>query len=143
MSIISKVKIEEKAIEVEYPDIDGFKIEIVYLSRDVLAKIRNKSLKVKFNRVSRQKEEEVDNDLFLRNYSDRVIKGWSGLKIKHLPKLLACDIKGMNGEDLVPHTPDDAHDLLKNSIDFDRFITDTLNDLDAFNSTKNETEIKN
>lgn len=133
----------DKTIEVDFPEVDGFKVTVSYIPREDLIKIRNQALVYKFNKRTRQREEEVDNDKFVEAYAERVIKGWKGLKVKHLPKLLPVDISSLNAEDDVPYSSEDALDLLKNSSIFDQFITDTVNDLEAFSVKKKETAIKN
>jgi hypothetical protein len=143
MSKISNLMAKETIIDVEYPDIENFIIQLVYLGRDELTKIRNSSLTYKFNKRTRQREEEIDNDKFLEEYSRRAIKGWSGLKVKNLPKLLPVDISSLNGDDDVPYSEEDALDLLKNSTVFDQFVTDAMNDYEKFSISKRETDVKN
>ena len=133
----------DKTIDVEFPELDGFVVTISYVPREDLLKIRNQALVYKFNKRTRQREEEVDNDKFVEAYSERVIKGWKGLKVKHLPKLLPVDISNMNSEDDIPYSGEEALDLLKNSSIFDQFITDTVNDIEKFSVQKKEAEIKN
>jgi len=133
----------DKTIDVDFPDIDGFVVTVSYVPREDLVKIRNQALVYKFNKRTRQREEEVDNDKFVEAYAERVIKGWKGLKVKHLPKLLPVDISAMNADDDVPYSQEEALELLKNSSIFDQFITDTVNDLEAFSIKKRETATKN
>ena len=92
MSKIKKMMAEQTSVWVDYPDIEGFSVNLKYLTREDLMKIRNASLTYKFNKRTRQREEEVDNDKFLEAYAERAIKGWRGLKVKHLPILLPVDI---------------------------------------------------
>lgn len=133
----------DKTIEVPFPEIEGFVVTISYIPREDLLKIRNQALVYKFNKRTRQREEEVDNDKFVEAYTERVIKGWRGLKIKHLPKLLPVDISKLNGEDEVIYSAEEALDLIRNSSLFDQFITDTVNDLEAFSVKKKESDLKN
>ena len=62
MSKISSLMATETVVDVEFPDVDGFIISLVYLTREDLVKIRNASLTFKFNKRTRQREEEIDND---------------------------------------------------------------------------------
>ena len=62
-------------------------------------KIRNASLTYKFNKRTRQREEEVENDRFLENYAEKAILGWKGLKVKHMPALMPVDISGMDANE--------------------------------------------
>ncbi len=133
----------DKTIDVEFPEVDGFFVTLSYIPREDLIKIRNQALVYKFNKRTRQREEEVDNDKFIEAYAERVIKGWRGLKIKHLPKLLPVDISSLNGDDSIPYSEEEALDLLKNSSIFDQFITDTVNDLEKFSVQKKDSDLKN
>lgn len=135
--------VKDTSTWVEFPDIDGFNVNLRFVSREDLLKIRNASLTYKFNKRTRQREEEVDSVKFLENYAQHAIAGWTGLKIKHLPALLPVDITGMNPEELVDYSEEDAIDLLKNSPIFDQFVTDTLNDFEQFSLNKKEETVKN
>ena len=106
-------------------------------------KIRNRSLTFKFNKRTRQREEEIDNDKFLEAYSEKAIKGWKGLKAKHLPDLLPVDISNMDSEELIEYNEDEALELLKNSTVFDQFVTDCMNDYEQFSKKKEEEDEKN
>jgi hypothetical protein len=143
MSKIGNLIAKETETWVEFPEIDGFEIHLVYLTRDDLMKIRNRALTYKFNKRTRQREEDVDNDKFLEAYAERAIKGWKGLKVKHLPVLLPVDISSLDGDENVDYTEDDALDLLKNSTIFDQFITDCMNDFEQFSKKKQEEDVKN
>lgn len=135
--------VTDKVTEVEFPDIEGFTVNICYLSRDRLMKIRNGALVYKYNKRTRQREEEVDNDKFLEAYAEAVIKGWRGLTIKALGQLLPVDTSKSDPKQEIPYTAEDALDLLRNSTIFDQFITDTLNDFDNFDKSAKEQQEKN
>lgn len=143
MSKISSLIATEKVIEVEFPDIDGFVVSMVYLTREDLTKIRNQSLTYKFNKRTRQREEDVDSDKFLNFYVEKAIKGWRGLKFKHLPQLLPVDISNSNGEEEIPYSHEEAYELVKNSTVFDQFVTDTMNEFEKFSVIKKEEDEKN
>ena len=97
MSKIKNLIAEKSSVWVEYPDIDGFELNLKYLTREDLMKIRNASLTYKFNKRTRQREEEIDNDRFLEHYAEKAILGWKGLKVKHMPALMPVDISGIDG----------------------------------------------
>ena len=143
MSKISKLIAAETITEVEYPDIEGFVVNIAYLTREDLVKIRNQSLSYKFNKRTRQREEEIDQDKFLEAYTKKAIRGWKGLKMKHLPNLLPVDLTGANLEEVIPYTEEEALDLIKSSTVFDQFITDCMSDFEQFSVTKKEQNEKN
>jgi hypothetical protein len=143
MSKIKSMLVKETSTWVEFPDIDGFEINLRFVTREDLLKIRAASLTYKFNKRTRQREEEVDSTKFLEVYSERAIADWRGLKVKHLPMLLPVDISSMNPEESVDYTAEDAVELLKNSPVFDQFITDTLADFEQFSRKKAEDDAKN
>ncbi len=143
MSKIKNLIAEQSSVWVEYPDIDGFEVNLKYLTREDLMKIRNASLTYKFNKRTRQREEEIDNDRFLENYAEKAILGWKGLKVKHMPALMPVDISGIDGEDDIEYSSEDAIELLKNSTVFDQFITDTMNDFEQFSKKKAAADVKN
>jgi len=143
MSKLKSMLVKDTTIWVDFPDIPEFEINLRFISREDLLKIRNASLTYKFNKRTRQREEEVDNAKFLVNYAEKAITDWRGLRIKHLPLLLPVDITGMNGEELVEYSVEDAADLLTNSPVFDQFVTDTLSDFEQFSRKKAEDDVKN
>ena len=57
-----------KTVTIDYPGIDGFEVDLCYLSREELLKVRNKCLSQKFNKKTRAFEEQLDEDKFLTAY---------------------------------------------------------------------------
>ena len=68
-----------KTVSIDFPGFSGLKIDLCYLAREELIKLRKRCLITKFNRKTRQPEEELDEEKFLTEYCKAVIKGWSGL----------------------------------------------------------------
>lgn len=143
MSFLTKLIIQEKVATVDFPEMDGFTVDVCFVGKDKLAKIRQQSLVAKFNKRSRTREEEVDSDKFLELYCEVVIKGWKGLTIKGLATLLPVNAAGMDPKEEVPYSPEDALLLLKNSTIFDQFVTDTLNDFSVFEAEEKAASVKN
>lgn len=143
MSKIKSMLVKETSTWVEFPDIDGFEVNLRYITREDLLKIRNASLTYKFNKRTRQKEEEVDSNKFIEHYAEKAIAGWRGLKIKHLPQLLPADVTGLNGNETIDYSEEEAVELLKNSTIFDQFVSDTLNDFEQFSRNKADDDSKN
>lgn len=141
--MIKNLMINEKVVEVEFPDSDNFFVSLTYLNREKLTKIRNRSLTIKFNKRSRQREEEVDNEKFLEEYAREVVRGWRGLTIRELARLMPIETSGANLDQEVPYSEEDALDLLRNSTIFDQFITDCQNDFEVFEKEKTDSQVKN
>jgi hypothetical protein len=117
----------------EYPAMPGFEVEITYLSRDELMKIRSKCVTMKIDRKSREPKEEVNNELFEDIYYKSILTGWTGLKYKYLPKLGPFELEA----DVDPETEEmfDADSgvvLMQNSPEFNSWVTDLLEDVENF-----------
>jgi hypothetical protein len=132
MSILAKLIVPSKTVWAEYPGLKGFEVQIAYLTRDELMKLRSKCLNNKVNRKTRAIEEEVDSDLFQTLYIQAVIKDWRGLKYKYLPKLVPTDISSVKEDDELPFGQEEAELLMKNSSDFDSWISNMLEDVQNF-----------
>jgi|TARA_B100001079_G_scaffold214563_1_gene189135 hypothetical protein len=125
-----------KTVTMEYPGIDGLTIDITYLAREELLKLRNRCLKQKFNKKTRQFEEQLDDDRFLTEYVKGVIQGWTGLKYKNLGELLLVDVSHLEPEDELPFSQENGELLMKNSSDFDTWVTEITSDLENFTESK-------
>jgi hypothetical protein len=125
--------VPSKATEVDYPGFNGFKINVVFLSRETLVSIRKKSTKTTFK--NRQPVEELDDNLFLQLYVQAAIKGWSGLKLAYLNDLAPVDLTGQDMEAELEYSEDNALFLMKSSANFDAFISETVTELGNFTKT--------
>jgi len=125
-----------KTVAVDYPGMDGFSVNLCYLAREELLKLRNRCLSQKFNRKTRAFEEQLHEDKFLVEYVKAVIKGWSGLKYSYLEELLLVDISKLNPNDELEFSQENAETLMKNAADFDTWVTEVVGDLENFTKTK-------
>ena len=121
-----------KTVTIDYPGIDGFEVDLCYLAREELLKVRNKCLSQKFNKKTRSFEEQLDEDKFLTAYVKGVIKGWKGLKYSHLLELLLVDFGERDPETELEFNNENAEVLMRNSNDFDSWVTETVGDLENF-----------
>jgi len=133
---LSTLMTPSKTVAIDFPDMEGFSVDLCYLAREELMKLRSRCLKQKFNKKTRAFEEQLDEDTFLVEYCKSIIKGWVGLKYKYLKELMLVDVDNMNEEDELPFTAENAELLMKNSLDFDTWITETVGDLENFTKTK-------
>jgi hypothetical protein len=125
-----------KTVTMDFPGFPDFTVDVTYLAREELLKLRKRCVTTKFNRKTRQPEEELNEDLFLVEYVKGVIKGWSGLKFRYLEELLLVDVAELDPDDELPFTQDNAELLMKNSGDFDTWITEVVGDLENFTGNK-------
>ena len=133
---LSDLLTPSKTATVDFPGYAGFEVELTYLARDEMLKLRKKAVSMKINRRTRQPEEELNEEVFLKEYIKAVIKGWKGLKMKYLIQLIPVDedkISDMEAE--LPYTLDNAEILMQNSNDFDNWLTEVVGDLANFTKT--------
>jgi hypothetical protein len=133
---LSTLLVPSKVLDMEVPGHPGFKVSLCFLSREELTKIRKKATKTKFNNRTRTVEESLDEDMFLKLYTDSTIKNWSGLTLEVLEKLTLVDIQSQDKKAELTHTQEDAYVLMKNSAEFDGFISDAVGDLTNFTKSK-------
>ena len=125
-----------KTVAIDFPGYTGMSVDLCYLAREELVKLRKKCVTTKFNKKTRQPEEELDEDKFLVEYCKAVIKGWKGLKYRYLEELLLVDISALDPEDELIYTQENAELLMKNSSNFDTWVTETVSDLENFTGNK-------
>ena len=125
-----------KTVSIDFPGRDDFSVSICYLAREELLKLRKKSLSTKFNRKTHQPEESLDEEKFLTEYTKAVIKDWKGLKFSYLEEFLLVDVSDFDPNDTLPYTHENAMLLMKNSNDFDTWVTDVVGDLENFTGNK-------
>ena len=125
-----------KTVSIDFPGYAGMSVELCYLAREELIKLRKKCVTTKFNKKTRQPEEILDEDRFVTEYCKGVIKGWSGLKYRYLEELLLVDVSALDLDDELLYTQDNAELLMKNSTDFDTWVTETVSDLENFTGNK-------
>ena len=133
---LSSLLTPSKTVTIDFPDFEGFSLQLTYLAREELMKLRNKTLKQKFNKKTRAFEESMDEELFLTEYVKAVIKGWKGLKYDYVSQLLLIDTSSIDLQDELRFTQANAELLMKNSADFDTLITETVGDLENFTKDK-------
>jgi hypothetical protein len=126
-----------KTVEFEYPGCDGFNVSLCYLAREELMKLRNRCTKQVFNRKTRSYEEQMDDDRFLVEYTKGVIKGWSGFKIRFAKNMLLLgDLTPEQEQQELEFTQENIEVLMKNSNDFDTWVTEMVGDLENFTKSK-------
>ena len=133
---LSSLLTPSKTVTVDYPGMSGFTVDLCYLAREELLKLRNRCLAQKFNRKTRAFDEQLDEEKFLVEYVKAVIKGWKGLKYSYLEELLLVDISSLDPEDELVFSQENAETLMKNAGDFDTWVTEVTGDLENFTKAK-------
>jgi hypothetical protein len=136
MSILESLMVDSKSAWVSYPEFEGFEIEIATLARQELISLRKSCMFQKFDRKTHTKIDELDEDKFIRRFTEATVKNWKGLKYKYLESLIPVDISGVDAEEEMPFSLDDAVLLVKNSGDFDTWLNEAVFDLDNFRTER-------
>lgn len=125
-----------KTVSIDFSGYKGLTVDLCYLGRDELLKLRKKCVSTKFNKKTRQPEEVLDEERFLTEYVKAVIKDWSGFKYSYLEEFLLVDVSSQDPDDELPFTQENAELLMKNSNVFDTWVTETVGDLENFTGSK-------
>ena len=133
---LKSLLVPSKSVEVEYPGMPGFVISLAFLSRETLLNIRKKSTKTSFK--NRQPQEEFNEELFLQLYVEASVKGWKGFKLSYLEQLAPVDLTGQDLDNELEYTPENALFLIKNSSNFDAFVSEQVSDLGNFSKTSSQ-----
>ena len=82
--------------------------------------LRKKCTNNKFNRKTRAFEELLDDEKFVKEFTNATVKNWKGLKMQYLEDLLLVD----------------------NSQEFDNWLNEVVFDLENFRSEKPKKVVK-
>ena len=94
--------------------------------------MRKRCVSTKFDRKTRQPEEVLDEEKFVKEFTNATIKGWKGFKLKYLEDLLLVDLGKNDPETELPYDAEQAEVLVQNSTEFDTWINEVVFDLDNF-----------
>lgn len=133
---LNSLLVPSKSVEVDYPGMPDFKVKLTFLSRETLISIRKKSTKTTFK--NRQAIDELDDELFLKLYVAATVKGWSGFKLAYLERLVPVDLGAKDPESLLEYSEENALSIMKNSTDFDAFVSDIVGDLGNFSKSSSK-----
>ena len=125
-----------KTVTIDFPGHIGMTVDLCYLAREELVKLRKKCVTTKFSKKTRQPEETLDEEKFLIEYCKAVIKNWSGFKYSYLEELLLVDVSAFDPDDTLTFTRDNAEALMRNSTIFDTWVTETVSELENFTGNK-------
>ena len=127
---------DSKTTWVEFPGLDKFEVELANLSRKELIALRKRCTSNKFNRKTRAFEEVLDDDKFVKQFTDATVKSWKGLKLSYLEDLVLVELGSNEPTSLLPYTIENAHQLVENSNEFDNWLNEVVFDLEHFRSAE-------
>jgi hypothetical protein len=129
---LKSLLVDSKTTWVEFPGLDGFEVELANLSRKELVALRKKCTQQKFNRKTRAFEETLDDDKFVKEFTNSTVKGWKGLQLGFLEDLVLVDLKGQDASTPLEYTEENALLLVENSSEFDNWLNEVVFDLENF-----------
>ena len=141
---LKSLLVDSKTTWVEFPGLNGFEVELANLSRKELTNLRKKCTINKFNRKTRQFEDELNDEKFVIEFTKATVKNWKGLKLEFLQDLLLVDLEGQDSNKEMEFSEENAQVLVENSSEFDNWLNEVVFDLENFRSkeqgkTKKET----
>jgi hypothetical protein len=129
---LKSLLVDSKTTWAEFPGLDGFEVELANLSRKELVNLRKKCTSSKFNRKTRGFEEILDDEKFVKEFTEATVKGWRGLKLGYLEDLILVDLKGQDREMEMEFSEENAQILVENSSEFDNWLNEVVFDLENF-----------
>ena len=139
---LKSLLLDSKTTWVEFPGLIGFEVELANLSRKELVNLRKKCTINKFNRKTRQFEDELNDEKFVVEFTKATVKNWRGLKLDYLEDLLLVDLKGQDPETEMNYSEENAQTLVENSSEFDNWLNEVVFDLENFRSKEQDTNTK-
>ena len=136
---LKNLLVNSKTTWVEFPGLDGFEVELANLSRKELLALRKRCTENKFNRKTRGFEESLNDEKFVKEFTESTVKNWKGLQLTYLEDLLLVDLKNQDPKAELPYSDDNAQQLVENSSEFDNWLNEVVFDLDNFR-TASETK---
>ena len=136
---LKSLLVDSKTTWVEFPGLEGFEVELANLSRKELVNLRKRCTTNKFNRKTRQFEDELNDDKFVKEFTKATVKNWKGLQLGYLEDLILVDLKGQDPKAEMEYSEDNAQVLVENSSEFDNWLNEVVFDLENFRS-KEQTE---
>ena len=139
---LKSLLVDSKTTWVEFPGLDGFEVELANLSRKELIALRKRCTSNKFNRKTRAFEEVLDDDKFIKEFTNATVKGWKGLKLAYLEDLVLVELGSNDPDKEMDYNSDNAQVLVENSNEFDNWLNEVVFDLDHFRTAEQEEDKK-
>lgn len=139
---LKSLLVDSKTTWVEFPGLVGFEVELANLSRKELNNLRKRCTINKFNRKTRQFEDELNDDKFVIEFTKATVKNWKGLKLEYLQDLLLVDLAGQDPKTEMEFSEENARTLVENSTEFDNWLNEVVFDLENFRNEEQKENTK-
>jgi hypothetical protein len=139
---LKSLLVDSKTTWVEFPGLNGFEVELANLSRKELVNLRKKCTINKFNRKTRQFEDELNDEKFVIEFTRSTVKNWKGLQLGFLQDLLLVDLGDQDPTKELDFSEENAQELVENSSEFDNWLNEVVFDLENFRSEEQRKTIQ-
>ena len=139
---LKSLLVDSKTTWAEFPGLNGFEVELANLSRKELNNLRKRCTINKFNRKTRQFEDELNDDKFVIEFTKATVKNWKGLKLEFLQDLLLVDLAGQDPKTEMEFSEENARTLVENSTEFDNWLNEVVFDLENFRNEEQKENTK-
>lgn len=124
-----------KEVDFEYEGVEGLVFTLAYMSKSTLEDMRKTNTKMSKNKYTKQYEENLDQESFLKEYVPAVLTGWKGLNTDNLQTFVATG--GVEGDPTdVEYSEENAYTLLTNASDLDNWVSDKIGEVENFRENK-------
>ena len=132
VGLIKEAGRTQRVNEFECPYVEGFYVKLAYASKFILNQIREAAREITITRTG-AREERLNEKKIREGYVRYVIKGWHGLTVGKLKKLLpSLEASGEDENREVPYSPEIAEALLDASLEFDNWVASVSGEIENF-----------
>ena len=131
---LKKLVLEKKTVTIDFPGMEGFKLDLCYLGPEALKKLRDKCIVTKIDKKTRQAVSELDDEKFAKEFAVSVIKDWKGFKAKYVNELMLADVSDLDENEEIDYSEDNVYALFTTSNTFAQWINEVVFDLSNFRS---------
>lgn len=131
---LKDLAVDVKTSWIDFPGCDGFEVEVANLSRKELIGLRKRCTVQKFDRKSRQIVESLDDDKFVKEFTNATLKNWKGLTLGKLEGLMLINMEGQDPEAELKYSKENAEILVTSSSEFDNWLNTVCFELENFRS---------
>jgi len=131
---LKSLLLPEKVVTFDFPGCEGLTFDLAFLAKEELTKIQKECTGKKLDHRTRQMADYFDDEKFLKIYVRKILRGWSGLTVRHLKELVLIDDSGVDLDDHIEFSDAAALELMQASTSLDNWISEQIGDLGKFST---------
>ena len=139
---LKQLMIDTKSVWLDFPSLEGFEVEVANLSRKEMKRISKRCTITKFDRSARVPIEQMNDEKFVKEFTEATVKNWKGLTLDHLQTLILIDTAGQELSRELPYSRENAELIVTGSIEFDAWLNEVVFDLDNFRDERKGEDVE-